>query len=107
MNLVLNAAQAMNGRGTLTFRTRPDSDGVEFDLEDTGCGIAEENLSRIFEPFFTTKEQGEGTGLGLSVAYGIVSQHGGRIDVRSRVGVGTTFTVRLPAGPAAPEEGGT
>jgi PAS domain S-box-containing protein len=106
MNLVLNAAQAMNGRGTLTFRSRPANDGVEFDLEDTGCGIAEENLSRIFEPFFTTKEQGEGTGLGLSVAYGIVSQHGGRIDVRSRVGVGTTFTVRLPAGPAAPEEGG-
>ena len=107
MNLVLNAAQAMNSRGTLTFRTRASADGVEFDLEDTGCGIPEENLSRIFEPFFTTKEEGEGTGLGLSVAYGIVSQHGGRIDVRSRVGVGTTFTVRLPTGSAAAEEGGT
>ncbi len=107
MNLVLNAAQAMNSRGTLTFRTRACAGGIEFDLEDTGCGIPEDNLSRIFEPFFTTKEEGEGTGLGLSVAYGIVSQHGGRIDVRSRVGVGTTFTVRLPKGSAAAEEGGS
>lgn len=116
MNLVLNAAEAMNGRGRLTIRTRSvghaaGDDGaagpeaVEFEIEDTGCGIAPGNLDRIFEPFFTTKERGKGTGLGLSVAYGIVSRHGGTIEVRSREGLGTTFTARLPIGSGIPEEG--
>ena len=65
-------------------------------VQDTGSGISPENLSRIFDPFFTTKPEGEGTGLGLSVSYGIVSNHSGRIEVESQVGQGTTFTVLLP-----------
>ena len=66
------------------------------ELEDTGCGIQPENLDHIFEPFFTTKAVGEGTGLGLAIAYGVVAEHGGRIDVSSEVSRGTTVTVRLP-----------
>ena len=71
-------------------------EAVWIEVEDTGCGIPEENLKRVFEPFFTTKPVGQGTGLGLSVIYGIVSAHGGSIDVRSVVGEGTTFRVVLP-----------
>jgi signal transduction histidine kinase len=74
---------------------------VEVRFSDTGCGISEENLSRIFDPFFTTMPVGSGTGLGLSLAYSIVRQHGGTIGVESQVGKGSTFTVRLPALPAA------
>jgi len=66
---------------------------------DNGCGIAPENLNRIFEPFFTTKPVGSGTGLGLSLSYGIVNRHGGRIEVASVVGQGTRFTVHLPVQP--------
>jgi signal transduction histidine kinase len=69
-------------------------------VRDTGCGIAEEDLPRIFEPFFTTKPVGQGTGLGLHVAYKIVAAHGGRMEVRSERGKGTEFTVRLPLGGA-------
>jgi signal transduction histidine kinase len=68
-------------------------------VSDTGCGIPGENLSRVFDPFFTTKEPGKGVGLGLAVVYGIVTRHGGRVDVDSRIGVGTTFEVHLPAQP--------
>ena len=66
-------------------------------IRDTGSGIAPANLPHIFDPFFTTKDVGEGTGLGLAVAYGIVTDHGGRIEVESKLGAGSTFTVRLPA----------
>ncbi|HLN97966.1 MAG TPA: HAMP domain-containing sensor histidine kinase, partial [Pyrinomonadaceae bacterium] len=66
-------------------------------LSDTGVGIPQENITRIFEPFFTTKEIGKGTGLGLAVCYGILTEHGGSLDVQSTVGVGTTFTISLPA----------
>ena len=106
MNLVINAAHACasvaasSGRAgeTVTVRTgRVDGEeSVWVEVEDTGCGIPEENLKRVFEPFFTTKPVGQGTGLGLSVIYGIVSAHGGSIDVRSVVGEGTTFRVVLP-----------
>ena len=65
-------------------------------VKDTGIGIAPENMTKIFDPFFTTKDVGRGTGLGLAVCYGILSDHGGRLDVRSTVGVGTTFTITLP-----------
>jgi signal transduction histidine kinase len=73
-----------------------DKKSLEISFADTGEGISKENLSKIFEPFFTTKKVGQGTGLGLSVSYGIVKEHGGNIEVESTVGQGTTFTVILP-----------
>jgi signal transduction histidine kinase len=96
MNLLVNAAQAIKERGVITIRTGRDGDMVWVEVSDTGAGISPENLHRIFEPFFTTKPVGSGTGLGLSLSYGIVKTHGGRIDVASTLGSGTTFTVRLP-----------
>jgi PAS domain S-box-containing protein len=97
-NLIVNAADAMDGKGILRIRTWSDGSPPEVYLEisDTGKGIPEEHLSRIFDPFFTTKEVGKGTGLGLSIAYGIVRRRGGDIQVRSKVGEGATFQVRLP-----------
>jgi len=99
MNIMINAADAMNGCGTLTIRTRPSEDGDEVIIEftDTGEGIPDDVLPRIFDPFFTTKEVGKGTGLGLSMSYGIVREHGGRIEVETEVGKGSTFRVILPA----------
>ncbi len=99
LNLFINAIQAMPDGGVLKV-TAFVSDGgqnVTVEVADTGVGIAPEHIPRIFDPFFTTKEVGRGTGLGLSVSYGIVEKHGGRIEVRSEVGRGTTFTVILPA----------
>ncbi|MBI5016266.1 MAG: HAMP domain-containing protein [Deltaproteobacteria bacterium] len=102
INMLLNASQAMAGRGLLTIRTvlAPQPGWVCVRITDTGSGIPEEYLGRIFDPFFTTKSKG--TGLGLSVSYGIVENHGGAIEVQSSKGEGTTFTVRLPV---APDEG--
>jgi signal transduction histidine kinase len=102
LNLVTNAAQAIDKpRGQITLATRREgADFIAIEVADNGCGIPAELRSRIFDPFYTTKEVGKGTGLGLTIAYKIVSQHGGRIDVRSEVGVGTTFTVVLPLRPA-------
>ncbi len=98
MNILINAVQAMEERGTITLRSRRAPDGfVEISISDTGCGIAPDKLDRIFDPFFTTKPSGKGAGLGLSVAYGIVTKHQGTISVESEVGKGSTFTVRLPA----------
>ena len=93
----------MPAGGTLTVTTAAEGGDIVIRMEDTGCGIKEEDLGNIFDPFYTTKPVGKGTGLGLSVSYGIVEQHGGRIEVESRVDVGTTFTVFLPAG-GEPEE---
>lgn len=104
LNLLVNAAHAMEGRkhGEITVRTMVEGDFVSVVVADNGKGIAEGHLSRIFEPFFTTKEPGQGTGLGLSISYDIVKKHGGEIRVASTLGVGTTFTVCLPiAGPPA------
>ncbi len=99
MNLAANARDAMPGGGRLTFRTRHELVDREVVLEvaDTGHGMDAATRAQIFEPFFTTKTLGRGTGLGLATVYGIVQQHGGTIDVRSTVGEGTTFEVRLPA----------
>ncbi|AKZ64226.1 diguanylate cyclase [Herbaspirillum hiltneri N3] len=99
MNLVVNAAHAIDGaRGTITITTRIVDTGadVEIEIADNGSGITPENLSRIFDPFFTTKPVGQGTGLGLSLAYGIMQKHHGSINVRSELGAGTTFTLRFP-----------
>jgi len=103
LNLALNACEAMPAGGTLTVATAAEGGGVVISMEDTGCGIKKEDLGNIFDPFYTTKPVGKGTGLGLSVSYGIVEQHGGRIEVESQVNVGTTFTVSLPTG-GDPEE---
>ena len=95
-NLVHNALQAMDHKGTLTVGLRRDGGDVLVSIADTGCGIPEDIRARIFDAFFTTKPAGEGTGLGLDIVRKIVEKHRGRIDVESEVGVGTTFTVRLP-----------
>ncbi len=94
--LAANAVDAMPNGGTLTFRTSSANNRVVIEIQDSGIGIASENLSKVFEPFFTTKEVGKGTGLGLAVCYGIITEHGGRLAVRSNIGVGTTFTIYLP-----------
>jgi two-component system, NtrC family, sensor kinase len=96
LGLASNALEAMEGRGTLTIRSRRIHGEIEIELEDEGPGIAEENLARIFDPFFTTKPPGQGTGLGLAIAQGIVNDHGGRIEVSSALGKGSIFRVVLP-----------
>jgi two-component system NtrC family sensor kinase len=94
--LATNAIDAMPDGGTLTLRTTHAGQRVLVQVKDTGLGISPENMTKIFDPFFTTKDVGRGTGLGLAVCYGILSDHGGRLDVRSNVAVGTTFTITLP-----------
>jgi CheY-like chemotaxis protein len=103
MNLAINARDAMPGGGTLsigTDRVVLEGDYVLVTVADTGCGMTDEVAARVFEPFFTTKGQGEGTGLGLSTVYGIVTRAGGQVRVDSRPGGGTTFEVYLPAAAA-------
>jgi len=95
-NIVLNAYQAMPNGGQIHIVTRNADKEVEILISDTGQGIAPESLKHVFDPFFTTKEVGQGTGLGLSVSYGIVKSHGGKIEVESAVGAGSTFIVKLP-----------
>jgi PAS domain S-box-containing protein len=97
MNIILNAADAMEGKGTLTITTKISDDNhfVIIQIEDTGPGITDDVLPHIFEPFYTTKEEGKGTGLGLSLVYGIVQNHGGNIVANSSE-TGTTFTIKLP-----------
>lgn len=95
--LATNAIDAMPNGGALTFRAFASNEQrLTIEVQDTGVGIPSENMSKVFEPFFTTKEVGKGTGLGLAVCYGIITEHGGRLSVRSNVGVGTTFTIFLP-----------
>ena len=96
LNLLINAAQAIDGHGTITISTGCDRDTVWVRIADSGCGIDPTHLHRIFDPFFTTKPIGVGPGLGLSVSYGIVREHGGTIEVASEVNRGATFTIRLP-----------
>jgi two-component system, NtrC family, sensor kinase len=111
MNLIGNAIDALEGRerrelhitlraagdGHAADRDKRGGGSIEIEIADTGCGIEPADMGRIFEPFFTTKPVGRGTGLGLSTAYSAVKSHGGRIEVDSTPGVGTTFRVRLPA----------
>jgi two-component system NtrC family sensor kinase len=94
--LSTNAIDAMPNGGTLTFRAFGRNNRVIVEVQDSGHGIAPEDIPKIFEPFFTTKEIGKGTGLGLAVCYGVITEHNGRLSVRSNVGVGTTFSIFLP-----------
>jgi len=105
LNVLLNAIQASQPGGTIEVQTRPDDTaadgGVVIEVRDSGCGIKPEHFSHIFDPFFTTKPVGQGTGLGLSVSYGIIRDHGGSIEVESEVGRGTLFRIRLPLRPSS------
>jgi PAS domain S-box-containing protein len=96
LNLLVNAAQAIETRGTILIRTRQQGDEVWIEVRDTGCGIAPQNLQRIFDPFFTTKPVGQGTGLGLSIAYSIAQKHHGRIQAESLPGQGSCVRLCLP-----------
>lgn len=96
LNLFTNAAQAIKTQGHLLIKTWADADNVYISVQDTGSGIAPENLAKIFDPFFTTKPVGQGTGLGLSISFKIIQQHGGSIRVASEVGKGTRFVIALP-----------
>ena len=106
MNLLMNARQAIGKKGAIALSTHYDAQQhqVQIRVSDNGCGIEPQFLTRIFDPFFTTKATGEGTGLGLSVSYGIIKDHGGDIVVSSDPGAGSTFTVILPETPAAVQE---
>jgi signal transduction histidine kinase len=96
MNLLMNAAQAIEQQGQIIIRTGQEREQVWVEVQDTGQGIKPEHLSRIFDPFFTTKPVGKGTGLGLSLSYGIINKHHGRIEVQSEEGRGTSFRIWLP-----------
>ncbi len=96
LNLFTNASQAIKDKGYLLIKTWSDASSVYVSVQDTGCGISPENLSRIFDPFFTTKPVGEGTGLGLSITFKIIQQHGGSVRVVSEVGKGSRFVIALP-----------
>jgi PAS domain S-box-containing protein len=96
LNMVANARDAMTNGGTLTVTTGSDGDNVAIDITDTGYGIREEHIDKIFDSFFTTKGEVKGVGLGLSVCYGFIQDHGGDIEVKSQEAVGTTFTITLP-----------
>ncbi|MGD9366641.1 MAG: response regulator [Desulfobacteraceae bacterium] len=97
MNILVNAAQAIEEKGDIYITTRAVDQKVVVTISDTGCGIPEEHLTKIFDPFFTTKEVGRGTGLGMNIAYNIVQKHNGTLKVDSEIGKGTTFTLTLPA----------
>ncbi|HEY5885930.1 MAG TPA: ATP-binding protein [Pyrinomonadaceae bacterium] len=96
LNLLVNAAQAISGDGQVRIKTSCEGDWIMVTISDTGKGISDQDRSRIFDPFFTTKPVGEGTGLGLSITYGIIERHHGTITVDSKLGKGTTFTIRIP-----------
>jgi len=99
MNLLVNAAQAIENHGEINVKTWHEEDNIFISISDTGCGIEEDKIGRIFEPFYTTKEVGKGTGLGLSITYDIIRKHNGAIQVKSKPGEGTTFTIKIPVIP--------
>lgn len=103
INLLKNALHAVEYQGVITLRTLSQDNQISVAITDNGCGIPAESLHRIFDPFFTTKPIGQGTGLGLALVHGIVTKHGGRIDVSSTPGQGATFTIRLPVTPSLDE----
>jgi signal transduction histidine kinase len=96
LNILTNAAQAITGFGSIKITTRSHPLYIDIHIRDNGCGMNETTRKKIFDPFFTTKAVGEGTGLGLSISYQIIQQHKGVIEVKSVVGKGTEFIIRLP-----------
>jgi two-component system NtrC family sensor kinase len=96
INLIVNAIQAIPGRGKIVIKTGRDGTDVKLSVSDNGVGIEKDIVEKIFDPFFTTKEVGEGTGLGLAVVHGIITAHHGRIKAISEVGRGTCFEISLP-----------
>jgi two-component system NtrC family sensor kinase len=102
MNILVNATHAIEKQGTITITTRAQGESVTVTFSDSGGGITTENLAKIFDPGFTTKGVGVGFGLGLAICYKIVKEHSGKIDVRSQVGRGTTFTITLPVNAPPP-----
>jgi len=107
LNMISNARDAMPDGGTLTIKTVQEGDTIHIEIADTGIGIMEENINRIFDAFFTTKDSVKDVGLGLSVCYGFIKEHGGDIRASSRWGTGTTFTIILPAYGSDPHGNGT
>jgi signal transduction histidine kinase len=105
LNILMNAVQAIEKRGKIIIKTYEKDKNIFIEMIDTGSGIPEEVQNRIFEPFFTTKEVGKGAGLGLSVAYGIIKKHKGDIAVKSKIGEGTNFMIKLPIGGLEKDEG--
>jgi signal transduction histidine kinase len=104
VNLLTNAIDACaapNGMVTVSTHSEPEPMGIRIDVEDNGCGIDAVHRERIFDPFYTTKPIGQGTGLGLSISYGIIQEHGGRIEVQSEPGGGSRFTIHIPLEPTA------
>jgi len=97
LNLLTNAVQAMEGKGKLIISTQAQNGSVVAKISDTGPGIPKKYLTKIYDPFFTTKEQGKGTGLGLNIVHQLVVKYGGHIDVTSKMGKGTTFSIMFPA----------
>ena len=106
LNLLTNAGQAIEGEGRIHIQTRAERNGVQVRISDSGSGMSEDVKKRIFEPFFTTKPVGKGTGLGLSIVFRIVEEHGGRIEVESKLGQGTSFILHLPLAQARPAGAG-
>ncbi|MDM8537675.1 response regulator [Desulfobacterales bacterium HSG17] len=96
MNILVNAAQAIKGKGEIKIVTKQKGNYVAVSISDNGCGIEKDHLLKIFDPFFTTKAIGKGTGLGMNIAYNIIEEHKGKIDIKSQVGKGTVFTIVLP-----------
>ena len=96
LNMLVNAAQAIEGDGVIKIRTKACDQKILLEIEDNGCGMSDEVKAKIFDPFFTTKPVNVGTGLGLSISFGIIEKQGGKIDVQSKVGEGTCFQIYLP-----------
>ncbi len=96
MNILVNAAQAIETKGEIRIQTKKENHNAVVIISDTGCGIKKKDIPRIFDPFFTTKEIGKGTGLGMHIAYNLIEEHKGKIEVDSRIGKGTTVTITLP-----------
>jgi signal transduction histidine kinase len=96
LNLLINAGHAIKEKGTIEINSQYSNGQITVSIKDDGCGIPEDKIDKLFDPFYTTKPLGKGTGLGLAISYGIIQDHKGKIDIESKQGVGSTFTISLP-----------